>query len=474
MAFSNQFALSVELTRLVPLRLIANKTAELIMTQARELRHSGSDIVVEEDLAGVFGRVRIADGLASSFRTVIGRTSSSTPLWDGLTLQGGPGPSLIRAFKEAPYFATMVQLSLLVWALEASYLAPALTEALQARLQNDSFSSTLHSSPDSESILRVLQACERQTVSFNWNMLLQAVAKTLGYSESDAVGNIPAAILRGALDMFPMIQSLPADRLVCIQVPMSSDEGSATCALVVWAHHVLGLTVLVKLMKQGETENNLDVRFGHDGPEQVIIEQVGPENEPTITLLDSAGEHLLTVKLEPHEDIRLIGSSRKIPARGWGNALILESVNWDVSKTVKQAMVEDMHIVATAFAQVIAQHLVKDQSGRCQDPTCSPEETARLRQPIVHHVYQERLLEASRLFFNSPRLSKSSVDQYAASYALKALDLNLPMSSAFEAAGRAAPSGGDFYWDILCNLARQLSIFCSALPISSIWKNARI
>lgn len=459
MAFANQFALSLEVTRLVPLGLIANKTAELIMTHARELRHSGSDIVVEEDLASVFGRSRIADGLASSFRTVMKRASSNTSLWEGIMLQAGPGPSMIRALKEAPYFAMMVQLSLLVWTCEATYLAPELAKALAERLQDDSSSSPLHSSPDSEGILKVLRVCENQTSAFNWNMLLHAVATILGCPKSDAVGDIPVAIVRGALDMFPLVQSLPADRLVHIQVPISQDERSATCALVVWTHHVLGLTVLVKVRKQDGTEDTLDFRFGHSGAEQIIIEQVDAENEPTITLLDSLGEHLLTIKLEPDEEVTIIGSTRRIPARGWGNVQILESLNWDVSKTAKQAMVEDLHIVATGFAQVIAQHLVKDESSRVQDPGCSPEELASVRKPIAYPVDQERLLEASRFLFDNARLSKSDVDQYAASYALKALDLNLPKSSAFEAATRAAPSQGDFYWDVLCNCAKELSIF---------------
>lgn len=62
------FNLTLELTRLVPLGLASSDT---VMSLARSLRNSGSDIVTEEDLATVLGRLRIAPQMASSFRTVV-------------------------------------------------------------------------------------------------------------------------------------------------------------------------------------------------------------------------------------------------------------------------------------------------------------------------------------------------------------------------------------------------------------------
>lgn len=64
MAFTNQFALTVELARLIPpIQWALTKTGNAIMDHARELRQSGSDIVVEEDLANIFGRCRISPRL---------------------------------------------------------------------------------------------------------------------------------------------------------------------------------------------------------------------------------------------------------------------------------------------------------------------------------------------------------------------------------------------------------------------------
>lgn len=56
MPFATQFALSLEATSLVPLTLTAATSAVgALMNLARDLQNSGSDIVVEEDLANVFG-----------------------------------------------------------------------------------------------------------------------------------------------------------------------------------------------------------------------------------------------------------------------------------------------------------------------------------------------------------------------------------------------------------------------------------
>lgn len=92
--FTNQFSLSLELTRLVPFGLSASNA---IMSLARSLQNSGSDIVIEEDLANVFGRCRIAPHRDREFREVVGKHHSSTLSSAlGLTLEDGPGPTVSK------------------------------------------------------------------------------------------------------------------------------------------------------------------------------------------------------------------------------------------------------------------------------------------------------------------------------------------------------------------------------------------
>ncbi|KAF2429951.1 hypothetical protein EJ08DRAFT_716095 [Tothia fuscella] len=56
-SFQGQFALSVELTRLIPLggHLVV-RTVEEFKRLVKALPNSGSNIIVEEDLAKIFGR----------------------------------------------------------------------------------------------------------------------------------------------------------------------------------------------------------------------------------------------------------------------------------------------------------------------------------------------------------------------------------------------------------------------------------
>jgi hypothetical protein len=83
-----------------------------VLSLARQLGNSGSDIIIEQDLAELFGRSRIGRQLESSFRAIVSRGKSAA-LTDELSLISGPGPTVTRAFQDRPYFSTVVQLSLI-------------------------------------------------------------------------------------------------------------------------------------------------------------------------------------------------------------------------------------------------------------------------------------------------------------------------------------------------------------------------
>ena len=466
MVFTTQFALSLELARLLPaVGRATNSALDAIMRQARDLRHSGSDIVVEEDLANVFGRSRISLTLSSSFRTVITRSTSNIPLVERITLQGGPGPTVIRALQESPYFAMVVQLSLLVWTFHANYLATAIADALRLRLEGAPASSVLQSSPDRVGVLKVLNACESQTSAFNWNMMLDAVARTLGYSPDKAPLDFPPFVLQGLLDMLPMVQSLPSDRMLHIQIPVGENLESGISTLVVWAHHVLDLTVSVR--SRGINGHLPKViRFGNSDSEQVFIEEIAPDHEATIVILDSRKEILLAVKPDPDaEGDALIGSVRRTLARGWGTALVLSDLgHLQLFRTQSQAVVEDLQIVSSAFAFIMAKHLTRDDTDRYDE-----QDMVKKEKELAHKVDEQRLLLASRFLFDNPRISKGTIDHFAALYSLQALDEQLPRPPALEAALRANVQAENHenvsrdVWDQVTEFAKRLGIFLIAL-----------
>ena len=150
--------------------------------------------------------------------------------------------------------------------------------------------------------------------------MLNPVSTTLGYKADKARLDFPCFVLQGLIDMLPMVQTLPSDRMIQIQIPVGDHLESGISTLVVWAHHVLDLTVLVRICGINAQSPKL-IRFGNSDSEQVWIEEVAADQEASIVILDSQKEHLLTVKPDPDAESGLIGSVRRISARGWGNAL---------------------------------------------------------------------------------------------------------------------------------------------------------
>ena len=68
MAFNVGIQASLELTKLFPIRDAAQAAGTKLLSIARDLRKSGSDIVVEVDLAEYLGRLRLNPEFEASFR----------------------------------------------------------------------------------------------------------------------------------------------------------------------------------------------------------------------------------------------------------------------------------------------------------------------------------------------------------------------------------------------------------------------
>ena len=432
MPFSSQFALSLEVTRLVPLGLAVNKAAEAVMSCARDLRHSGSDIVTEEDLANVFGRSRIDASLASSFKTIVCRNGSRVPLWESIVLQAGPGPTVFRALKEPAYFSMLVQISFLAWSCDAGNLANGLSTCFQRRIAGAPQDQTTFSAvPDRTSIFTTVQACERQTSMFNWNNLLYAVSATLGYP-SDEAGEISIIILQGALDMFPMVQSLPEDRFVRIQVGQTPEQGHHACirTYVVWAHLILGLSVTVRGRHDRDKVKLPDCHFGLPGLPQILIEEVPEGSDNTITLLDATNETLFLIKPEPDHESNSMLSAHRIPLRGFGNSYLHDAFSYLEIFIPSSAIIEDLQLVVCAFAQLVCEKLVRDTSERGREKDCSDEKMHQLRGSIPSTIRKKRLLNASKFLFDNANIRKADIEQYKILYSKQALgeSLSLPLT----------------------------------------------
>src|SRR5438876_11760475 len=97
------FQLALDVTKLIPVALNAGSQ---LLALARDFRKSGSDLVVEADLAEIFGGAKILPQFEMSFREVV-KVRQYIPLSHGceIELQSGPGPTLSNALRDQRYLA---------------------------------------------------------------------------------------------------------------------------------------------------------------------------------------------------------------------------------------------------------------------------------------------------------------------------------------------------------------------------------
>ena len=131
MVLGSGFQLSLELSKVFPIGKGVEAVASQLLGYARDLRRSGSDIVVEEDLKDIFGRGRVVSELEEKFKSLV-KTQNFTVLHKGceVRLDSGPGPTMILALQNRPRLSTVIQLSFLCWTHGRDELAIALAGAM--------------------------------------------------------------------------------------------------------------------------------------------------------------------------------------------------------------------------------------------------------------------------------------------------------------------------------------------------------
>lgn len=322
--------LSVELTKVLPVRQALSTVASSVYNTARDLRKSGSDLLVEEDLAAIFSRGKIEPKLQTHFRDAV-KLGSVTPLHHGslVMLDSQPGPTTQRAIRDQYYLSAVIQLSLLSWLHERSSLADTLVECMNKRHAINLPDSNNDANYDG--IMGTLCAVSAETSQFPWALYIGLVEAKLPSTSSDMSKLIPRTgnkwksltptLLLAAMDYLYVLQSLPDDRI------MQTQNCNGTMPLVIWAHYVLGLTVMV----QGTPDGN--IMFGEGARPNVIINWVTPkENDDddsddpdSVFLLDGS----LEVVLHPYTsgNMGILTSQERIPLEGYGTTFLRREFN---------------------------------------------------------------------------------------------------------------------------------------------------
>lgn len=305
--FTTGFQLSLELTKLIPVQEIAASSYASALQILRNWRNSGSDILGEQDLASAFGRVDISIDLESSFKQVVhsklpealksqgGSKSqepiSVKPLYKGSILgldhQGSETIRRINSREGKAYLSTVIQLSLLGWMHDRVYLATAIEQALQKRIENGIDGAV---NPGFDGIYKTLEACSTQTASFPWDAYIGEVemeirkhVPSFRYQRQFTI--VTENTIFAGIDCFCRLQRWPEE----YKMVVNGLQGFIT--IIIWAHFVLGLTVEIV----GSPGGNF--RFGPQHIVHVFISWSDQLDVLEIHLLDSKDDRIFMTSL---------------------------------------------------------------------------------------------------------------------------------------------------------------------------------
>ena len=412
MSVSTQFALSVELSKILPIRSAIIYTAGSLLDLIRALKRSGSDFLVEEDLASIFGQLKIEPSLEDKFRGVV-RNASFTPIYpqSPIGLDAGPGPTVRRALKDHYYMSSVIQLSFLMWMHEETTLATVLVDSMRSRYESQVEDAT--PDPDFDGILKTLQACSSQTSQFRWDDLVALVERRFPSSRHwfrlhhSPLRSLSPNLLLGLMDYFRLVQSLPEDRFVMVENQMG------LVPIIVWGHYILGLAVLVKDSPDG------DVIFGCSGNPQIIIKWSSvPINTtlqskswvtaPTIYLLDASLEVVLKTEPVDSETARIEGQECH-RLKGYGATFLQRLFN------KVTLVVDDDPIYAEAANLAVAFAILLSRSMRRIPVSAGSIGEKESEIPTQSYLGTEswRLYDSSKLLFSGIELDKGVINGFA-------------------------------------------------------------
>ena len=404
MPFSTGFQISLELAKAFPISSVTESIGSKVLKYARDLRVSGSDIVVEADLAEVFGRGKVVHELEQKFRKVV-QVQNVTFLRDGceISLDSGPGPTVLHALRDSGHFSVIVQLSFLGWTHDRSSLTTAIDQAMIKRFEMGVAGAS--PSPGYEGISNALAACSSQTTAFTWSHYIHLVNTKLeesisGYQYSQDLMRLSPAALMGAMDYLYIVQQLLESRKVMI----SNAMGSIT--FIIWAHYILGLNVLIT------TEGPSTLSFGNEQNPHVLIvwSKLRPYSaslypvsykdeemlQPSIQLLDED----MSVMLDSTPDSerwRDIAVDTRYPLLGYGTTYLHRMFNGDIITNDLDPIYQESVKLIIAIAIWVSQRVDRDIN-----ITLSPTEVITLPSPQRNvSIDIWRILASAKLLFSN-------------------------------------------------------------------------
>ena len=197
---------------------------------------------------------------------------------------------------------------------------------------------------------------------------------------------------------------------------------SGYCAVTTWAHVVLGLSVLVKLISKTESQV---LNFGPEPPQVIInvhCDNIG-EDRPVVPgsflakliVYHRETQDKLVFRVDPGEEVIQAGTRR--PAEGYASTILAEKYR-AFRRSSEELPIEVVYI-ATAIARIVSLKLKIQLDDRRTGPSSPLEDTEFDSMPYV--VNPEDIVTAARMLFKCPNLDRYAVHPFVMLFQAKSL-----------------------------------------------------
>ena len=338
--------ISLEISRIKPIRDVSRIVYDSFLDYGRRCRRSGSDVMVEADLAALLGRVLIREELEKEYRNIV-RIQSFVPLYKGceVRLDAGAGPTVQNSLRDSAYLATVIQISMLAYFHNRVQLAGMISKSIAIRFK-ERVKDALPD-PGQEGISKVIEAISSQTYAFGWHFYSQKVEDRLRTSIPDYLyqtihSRLSQNVILGALDFFYSAQNLPGFR----QVSLSTEAGCIP--IIVWAHHILNLNLVIK------QAHHDPVIFGNPAEPQVFIQWTSSTMHETVqdaTIRLHQKDRTVILKYQPDTSTRFpIDTEERHSVLGYGTVFLRRVLNMTTITVDNETVYKDSVKFVTALA----------------------------------------------------------------------------------------------------------------------------
>jgi hypothetical protein len=392
-----QLQLAVELTNIFSIGRFVDAAFSSVLNLARNLRKSGSDFLVEEELTDIFGRGRVNRQMQDQFRTAILKEGSTLGIQrtdgtvNGIVLDSQPGPTLQRALSEPTrvYLSTVIQISLLTWLHGRQSLATCISECMEAR--NRAGAPGASQGSGVEAIHSMLDACSSQSAAFSWSMYVrkieERVAKSYpGFAHQQDFTTLTPKLLLACMDYLYIIQQLPEDRRLVI------DNHMGFVTIVIWSHYCLDLEVVISGVPGG------DIVFGDGSKEpEVIIKWAQHTCSPEICLFDSQMKLVLT----PDEvGQQRIEACERLELEDFGTTLLWRWLNVNTTTAKNSTLYTESVQYVLGMALKVLPNLLRFSF---------PSETTS---NVPMQIHQWQIYNVAKIMFKSANYNTAAIDAY--------------------------------------------------------------